>query len=115
MTGNIELAAQKYDAAVEMMIETVGEEHPHAITPRLAAARLQLQKGNLADAEERYERALAIFVDRLKEDRWILGAVLQGSICDETIWKRDKIHLWIIEADGVTRRRRVDNEDRGSR
>lgn len=64
------------------------------------------------DKLTRYEKALSLFVDRLKEDRWIVGAVLQSSLCEETIWKREKIHLWIIEADGVTRRCRFDDEEK---
>ena len=57
---------------------------------------------------ERYRTALELFVDRLKEDRWILGAVLVGSLTDETIWRKESIFVWIIEADGVTRRRKSD-------
>lgn len=64
------------------------------------------------DKLRQYEKALSLFVDRLKEDRWIVGAVLQSSLCEETIWKREKIHLWIIEADGVTRRYKSDDEEK---
>ncbi len=60
----------------------------------------------------RYESALALFVNRLKDDRYAIGAVLQGSLCLQTIWRQEKIHLWIIEMDGVTRRRKFDGEEK---
>lgn len=66
------------------------------------------EEENLNQKLERYERALELFVDRLKEDRWILGAVLVGSLSRETIWRRESMSVWIIEADGVTRRRKSD-------
>ena len=33
-----------------------------------------------ADKKARFDRALELFVDRLKQDRYILGAVLLGSL-----------------------------------
>jgi hypothetical protein len=39
--------------------------------------------------------------------------VLVGSLSTQTIWRRESISLWIIEADGVSRRLRSDgNEER---
>ncbi len=58
-----------------------------------------------------YESALSGFIDRVKEDRWVLAVVQVGSINEETIWRKDGIGLWIVEADGVTRRRQSDGEE----
>lgn len=65
------------------------------------------------DAEKvvRFEQALNQLIDRFKADRCVLAAVLAGSLSIETIWRRDSLRLWIIEADGVTRRLRSDGSD----
>lgn len=65
------------------------------------------------DAEKiaRFQAALDQFLERLAEDRYILAAVLVGSLSEETIWRRESIGLWIIEADGVSRRLRSDGKD----
>ena len=47
----------------------------------------------------------------LKEDRNILACVLVGSLNEEVIWRKDGIGLWIIEADGVTKRLKSDGND----
>lgn len=65
----------------------------------------------LTEKLEQYRTALDHFIERLREDRNILGAVLVGSLSVETIWRRDSIHLWVIEADGVTKRLKADGED----
>lgn len=57
-----------------------------------------------------YQEALDTFVDRAKNDRWILAIVLVGSLTRETIWRKEGIGLWIVEADGVSRRRKSDGE-----
>lgn len=59
----------------------------------------------------RFEKALALFLDRLRADPNILAAVLLGSLNEETIWRREAIRLWLIEKDGVTKRLRADGED----
>lgn len=59
----------------------------------------------------RYQEALAAFIERIKEDRWVLAVVQVGSLNEETIWHKDGIGLWIVEADGVTQRRRSDGEE----
>jgi hypothetical protein len=59
----------------------------------------------------RFEAALGQFIDRVSEDRYVLAVVLVGSLSAETIWQRESIGLWIIEADGVTRRLQSDGED----
>ena len=59
----------------------------------------------------RYRSAISAFVERVREDRWVLAVVQVGSLNEDTIWRKDGIGLWIVEADGVTRRRRSDGED----
>src|SRR6516225_2818025 len=65
------------------------------------------------DAEKlaRFEAALQQFVERLAEDRYVLAIVLVGSLRAETIWRRESLTLWIIEADGVSRRLPSDGKD----
>src|SRR5688572_5761666 len=60
---------------------------------------------------DRFEVALAQFVDRIMEDRYVLAVVQVGSLRLETIWARHALSLWIIEADGVTRRIISDGTD----
>lgn len=68
---------------------------------------------DLSNKLEQYQTALEDFVARIADDRYILAAVLVGSINDETIWRKHGMHLWLIEADGVTRRLPSDgNEER---
>src|SRR5438270_6171723 len=65
------------------------------------------------DAEKlaRFEATLRQFVERIAEDRQVLAIVLVGSLSTETIWQRESLGLWIIEADGVTRRLPSDGSD----
>jgi hypothetical protein len=60
---------------------------------------------------ERYEAALAQFVERVMADRYVLAVVEVGSLLPETMWARHALWLWIIEADGVTRRLPSDGTD----
>ena len=60
---------------------------------------------------ERYQAALAQFVERVMVDRYVLAVVEEGSLRPETIWARHALSLWIIEADGVTRRIASDGTD----
>ena len=41
----------------------------------------------------------------------MLAVVLVGSLSAETIWQRESLGLWIIEADGVSRRLPSDGND----
>jgi hypothetical protein len=59
----------------------------------------------------RFEKALQLFLDRVRADPNLLAAVLTGSLTEETVWRRDAISLWLIEKDGVTKRLRADGED----
>ncbi len=61
--------------------------------------------------KQHFEFVLDCFIERLKQDRYVLGAVLLGSLSLETIWHREALHLWIIEEDGVTRRVKSDGND----
>ncbi|MCA9033725.1 MAG: hypothetical protein KDA91_01285 [Planctomycetaceae bacterium] len=65
------------------------------------------------DAEKvsRFQVALERLAERFSQDRCILAAVLVGSLNTRTIWKRESIRIWIIEADGVSRRLRSDGND----
>ncbi|MEM7230594.1 MAG: hypothetical protein AAF517_00380 [Planctomycetota bacterium] len=64
----------------------------------------------LGEKEEHYRAALETFCERLQDDRYVLAAVLVGSLNQETIWRKESIGLWIIEADGVSKRLRSDGE-----
>jgi len=59
----------------------------------------------------RFETALNQLIERIAEDRYVLAMVLVGSLSTETIWRRESLGLWIIEADGVTRRLLSDGTD----
>lgn len=68
-----------------------------------------------SDSEKiaRFQSALDQFVGRVSEDRYVLAMVLVGELLEETIWRRESLSLWIIEADGVSRRLQSDgNEER---
>src|SRR5688572_33112383 len=47
----------------------------------------------------------------MAEDPYVLAAVLTSSLSAATIWERESIGLWIIEADGVSRRLRSDGKE----
>jgi uncharacterized protein len=68
------------------------------------------QKEDAAEVA-RFKTALNQFIDRVAEDRYVLAVVLVGSLSTETIWARESLGLWIIEADGVSRRLASDGED----
>jgi uncharacterized protein len=65
------------------------------------------------DAEKvaRFKAALNQLVERVAEDRYVLAVVLVGSLSTKTIWQRESLGLWIIEADGVSRRLPSDGKD----
>jgi hypothetical protein len=58
-----------------------------------------------------FEAALSQLIERVAEDRYVLAIVLVGSLSTETIWRRETLGLWIIEADGVSRRIPSDGKD----
>ena len=67
----------------------------------------------ISDANKvaRFRAALDALIERVRGDRYVLAVVLVGSLSEETIWNREHFSVWIIEADGVTRRLRSDGED----
>src|ERR1041385_1771655 len=66
---------------------------------------------NRTENMKQFEKALDLFLERLRRDPNLLAAVLVGSLTEETIWLKDAICLWVIEKDGVTKRLRADGED----
>lgn len=70
-----------------------------------------MSAADLAAKLEHYQAALESFLERLREDRNVLAAVLVGSLNADTIWRKDGIHLWVIEADGVSKRLKSDGND----
>ncbi len=64
-----------------------------------------------SDKLARFQNALDQLIERVDEDRYVLAIVLVGSLSISTIWRRESIGLWIIEADGVTRRLRSDGSE----
>jgi hypothetical protein len=66
-----------------------------------------------SDAQKvaRFQTALDGFVERIAKDRYVLAIVLVGSLSAETIWDRQSLGLWIVEADGVGRRLLSDGND----
>jgi hypothetical protein len=70
-----------------------------------------MSRDNDAEKLARFETALRQFVERIAEDRYVLAVVLVGSLRPETIWQRESLALWIIEADGVSRRLPSDGKD----
>ncbi len=59
----------------------------------------------------RFQAALDQLIERFAEDRYVLAVVLVGSLSPETMWHRESLGLWIIEADGVSRRLPSDGND----
>lgn len=59
----------------------------------------------------RFQAALDQLIDRVRQDRYILAVVQVGSLAPETIWERESLGVWIIEADDVTRRLPSDGKD----
>jgi hypothetical protein len=70
-----------------------------------------MARENDAEKLARFEASLKQFVERIAEDRYVLAIVLVGSLRAETIWQRESLALWIIEADGVSRRLLSDGND----
>lgn len=62
---------------------------------------------------QRFRAALDQLIERATQDRYILAVVQVGSLTEETIWRKESLFVWIIEADGVSKRLRSDgNEER---
>ena len=68
----------------------------------------------MSDVDEKpaqYQTAIDDFVARIADDRYVLAAVQVGTIDETTIWRKHGMHIWLIEADGVTRRIKSDGND----
>jgi uncharacterized protein len=70
-----------------------------------------MTKNDDVEKVARFQAALSQLIDRIAEDRYVLAVVLVGSLAEETIWHRETLGLWIIEADGVSRRLPSDGKD----
>ncbi len=70
-----------------------------------------MTKNDGVEKVARYQAALNQLTERITADRYVLAVVLVGSLSEETIWRRDTLGLWIIEADGVSRRLPSDGND----
>ena len=46
---------------------------------------------NRAEKVTQFERALDLFLERVRNDPNLLAAVLVGSLTEETIWRKDAI------------------------
>lgn len=66
---------------------------------------------DLAAKQARLQAGLDAFIERVAEDKQILAIVQVGSLSPETVWRRESLRLWLIEADGVTRRLKSDGEE----
>src|SRR5882672_3822991 len=66
---------------------------------------------SISEKVSRFEKALQLFLERVRADSNLLAVVQVGSLTEETVWRRDAISLWVIEKDGVTKRLRADGED----
>ena len=66
---------------------------------------------DLEAKRKRYQEALASFVAKLEQDRYVLAAVQLGSLEEAVIWRREAIGLWIVEVDGVSRRHASDGQE----
>jgi uncharacterized protein len=70
-----------------------------------------MTKNDDVEKVARFQAALNQLIERIAEDRHVLAVVLVGSLAEETIWHRETLGLWIIEADGVSRRLPSDGKD----
>src|SRR5215469_1076466 len=70
-----------------------------------------MTKNDDVEKVARFQAALNQLIERIAEDRYVLALVLVGSLSEETIWRRETLGLWIIEADGVSRRLPSDGND----
>jgi hypothetical protein len=70
-----------------------------------------MTQNEVAAEVARFNAALSQFIQRVAEDRYVLAVVLVRSLSTKTIWARETLGLWIIEADGVSRRLPSDGED----
>ncbi len=68
------------------------------------ATRPQPRAANGA-VQQRYHRALDTFIEKVKQDRYIIAAVLEGSLSYDQVWERSDIDLMLIQRDGKVKHR----------
>lgn len=73
--------------------------------------RSPVSQSRIREKLHEYQTALNHFLERVEEDEKILAVVQNGRLDEETIWRRESLHLWLIEIDGVTKRLRFDGND----
>src|SRR5262249_33566984 len=78
--------------------------------PTDGAKETRMTQKEVAAKVARFQAALSQFIQRVAEDRYVLAVVLVRSLSTETVWARETLGLWIIEADGVSRRLPSDGE-----
>ena len=70
-----------------------------------------MTKNDDVEKVARFQAALNQLTERIAADRYVLAIVLVGSLAEETIWQQETLGVWIIEADGVSRRLPSDGND----
>lgn len=70
-----------------------------------------MSKRSEAEKILQFRAALQQFIERISRDRYVLAVVQIGELSEETIWDRESLRIWVIEADGVSRRLRSDGND----
>src|SRR3954454_17640993 len=84
------------------------------MSPRTVESQTEanpMTKNDDVEKVARFQAALNQLTERIAADRYVLAIVLVGSLSPETIWHRETLGLWIIEADGVSRRLPSDGND----
>src|SRR6185312_9915017 len=59
-------------------------------------ARRPSRDGRFADTVARYNEALESLVGKLKQDRYVLAAILCGSLSHDQVWQKSDIDLIIV-------------------
>lgn len=67
--------------------------------PRLAPRFAQ------EDIRERYQAALATFVAKVRQDRYIIAAILMGSLAYDDVWEKSDVDILLIARDDKTAQR----------
>jgi predicted nucleotidyltransferase len=49
--------------------------------------------------QKRYEAAVDVFVERVRQDTHILAAILFGSLSYDEVWEQSDIDMWLIARD----------------
>jgi hypothetical protein len=65
----------------------------------MSASRPVVGAAGEASAPERFARALDSLLERVKEDRSILAAMLCGSLAHDTVWSKSDIDLVLVTID----------------